>query len=118
MKATPWTAEEDATLREMTMAGNNYQEVADAMPGRTYAAVKCRMRYVNLTKEQFAEANRKKRARRVTPAHYRKWDEIKHTVAPPEVIEDARQRAMAPRSLTAILMGDPAPGQSALERRA
>lgn len=38
-------------------------------------------------------------------------------VVPPEVIEDRVKRLMAPRSLTAFLMGDPAPHQSALSRR-
>lgn len=37
---------------------------------------------------------------------------------PPEVIADALRRAAAPRSLTAMICGDPAPGQSALDRRA
>jgi hypothetical protein len=38
-------------------------------------------------------------------------------VVPAEVIEDRVKRLMAPRSLTALLMGDPAPHQSALSRR-
>ena len=37
---------------------------------------------------------------------------------PSDVLHDARRRLTAPRTLTAWLCGDPAPGQSALERRA
>jgi hypothetical protein len=37
--------------------------------------------------------------------------------APPQIVEDAMRRARAPRSLTAIAFGDPAPGFSALDRR-
>lgn len=36
---------------------------------------------------------------------------------PPEVLEDRVRRLTAPRSITALLMGDPCPGKSALDRR-
>jgi hypothetical protein len=35
----------------------------------------------------------------------------------PEMLADAWRRNVAPRSATAWLMGDPAPGQSALDQR-
>jgi hypothetical protein len=35
----------------------------------------------------------------------------------PEMIADARRRAVAPRTLTSSVCGDPAPGQSALDKR-
>jgi hypothetical protein len=34
-----------------------------------------------------------------------------------EMMADARRRATAPRSITAWLAGDPAPGRSALDKR-
>jgi hypothetical protein len=64
------------------------------------------------------ESNRKKRARRFTPTRYQKRAPSKDDSIPSEVIEAAVRRATAPRSLTAILMGDPPAGFSALERRA
>jgi hypothetical protein len=118
MKALPWTPEEDAKLCEHTLAGKTYEEVVALLPGRTYAGVKCRLRYVNLSTEDRAEANRKKRARRVVPPRYQKRAASKDDAVPPEVIADAIRRATAPRSVTAWICGDPAPGQSALERRA
>ena len=63
-----------------------------------------------------AASHLKKRARRVVPERYQKWDSVKSIHVPPEVIEDAIKRANAPRSLTARLMGDPEPGRLALER--
>lgn len=36
---------------------------------------------------------------------------------PDEIIADARRRAIADRSITSLLFGDPAPGQSALDKR-
>lgn len=36
---------------------------------------------------------------------------------PDEIIADAHRRAIAERSITALLFGDPAPGQSALDKR-
>lgn len=35
----------------------------------------------------------------------------------PEMLADARRRAIAPRSIVSWLAGDPAPGQSALDKR-
>jgi hypothetical protein len=39
-----------------------------------------------------------------------------HVPPPQEVLIDRDRRLLAPRTLTAIMMGDPAPGQSALDR--
>ena len=36
---------------------------------------------------------------------------------PPEVIEDAQRRSLAPRSITSAFFGDPPVGWSALDRR-
>ena len=117
MKALPWTPEEDAVLCEMTIAGQNYDEIAAALPGRTYAGVKCRLRYVNLSAEDRKEANRRKRARVVVPARYQ--ERVPKAVeVPPEVFVDRDRRAMAPRDLTGAFFGDPPRGYSALERRA
>ncbi|QUS39531.1 hypothetical protein RPMA_12315 [Tardiphaga alba] len=41
----------------------------------------------------------------------------RHTSAPQHLIEDARRRALAAKSLTAATFGDPPPGYSALDRR-
>lgn len=35
---------------------------------------------------------------------------------PPEVLEEANRAAMAPRTLTAIMFGDPPPGRRAIDR--
>ena len=116
MMAKRWTPEEDATLCAMTIAGFRYDEIAEALPGRTYAGVKDRLRFVNLSAEDRAEGNRKKRARRVVPVHYQK--STPKVEVPPEVFVDRERRAMAARDLTGAFFGDPPRGYSALERRA
>jgi len=88
--------------------------------GRTRQAAKCHLNYVDNpeTARKRAEA---KAAYKRTNEEYRaklkgKWVPDRN-VPPPEVIEDAIRRATAPRSITAILCGDPCPGFSALDRK-
>lgn len=112
-----WTEEETEALRAMVSAGLTYTDIATAID-RTYAAIKSRVRYINISKEVRDTANAKKRARRVIKtAPHKRVDVIRPTI-PDEVIRDAMARAMAPRSITAHFFGDPPQGFSALERRA
>ena len=111
MKPRMWTPEEDQVIRAGVVAGKTYEEISTDLENRTRAAVKGRIRWINISPEVRKESNRKKRARRIVPAHYQKWGSVKNTHVPPDVIEDAIRRARAPRSLTAILMGDPEPNR-------
>lgn len=52
------------------------------------------------------------------PEIYRKYAGVDRPKnVPDHILEDARRRTLAPRSITSFLCGDPAPGQSALDKR-
>jgi hypothetical protein len=115
-RPTEWTDSETEAARA------NYHLPPDEFrrkTGRTKQAAKAHLRYVSRP-----EVRERKNAQKVALRLARKENplpkvELNTAVAPPpEVIIDAIKRASAPRTLTAIICGDPAPGFSALERRA
>jgi hypothetical protein len=121
-----WTEQEEAILLRMLAEGATKQQIADSLSGRSLASVKCHIRYMRLPAEQKAEEERRQKRSRLerkrgAPSLHaikRVSSEVGSPVVPPEVLEQRNRRLMAPRDLTAILLGDPAPGFSALERRA
>lgn len=114
-----WTAEQDQTLHAMVIEGKTYREIADAL-GRSYQSVKSRVLWIEIPAEVRRDSNRKKRERQVYkgPAEVRR-EQAQGNKVSPEAIEDRNRRLMArtQMDLTGMLMGDPAPGCSALERR-
>ena len=105
-----WSEEETKKLVSMVRDGKSYREIA-ARLNRTYVAVKTRAKYICLPPVERARANALRRELRLfTPnsGHRVLVDKID---VPETVIEERNQRLMAPRSLTAILMGDPEPNR-------
>lgn len=99
-----WTEEEDRIAREMLDHWASDEEWRAF--GRTKRAGRKRMQTL-----KFDHRIRETQQRRIIPAMR------PYTISiPPEVIADALLRASAPRSLTAILCGDPPPQQAALYR--
>lgn len=115
----PWEAEEDAILRAMTLEGKTYPVIAGVLK-RSHDAVKNRAIAI-ISLEDREAANFLKRTNRIMPTKYQKTTHTAETrmeAVPPHVFEERNVRALAPRSLTAILMGDPPVGFSALGKRA
>jgi hypothetical protein len=103
----PWSAEEDAIVLKGIKAGERYADIA-VNTSRTVHALKARARYLGLS---LAE-RRAIRAQRVRPKTIAmRIDHVveRAPVIPEEVLQDRLRRSMAPRSLTAILCGDPEP---------
>ncbi len=90
-----WTDEENATLARL---------VAEGKPSREIAAILNRPLHGTKSKIQYQKTGPLKRG--PTTA-----------VAPPECIAERERRLSAPRDLTAIFMGDPPKGYSALDRK-
>jgi hypothetical protein len=119
-----WTAAELETLNKMYLAGNSRQQIADAL-GSSLERVKHRLRW-EMTDGGMRDQRRKRSyARRLQ----RNKDERKANTPyacvssgprpTSDLIELRDQRYAAPmRDLTALYMGDPPVGYSALERRA
>lgn len=83
---------------------------------RTKQAARAHLKYVDRP-----EVRARKNAQKVALRLAQKASpppRLSSVAPPPEAISDALKRATTPRSLTSIICGDPAPGFSALERRA
>lgn len=106
MRPTRWTDEETALARKLIAANATDAEFWEAF-GRTRSMAVDRIRYVDVPRYR----NRGKCSRTPIIIHPMK-------AIPDEVFADAYKRASAPRSITAFVFGDPAPGFSALDRRA
>jgi hypothetical protein len=132
-----WTAAEDDTLRRMKAEGAETKLIATAMD-RTERSVAGRWAYLNLTPSQRAQRNAREASRKASEREARKAEareylrkhqktthlaarcgkvESESRIVPEQVFAERNARQMAPRSLTAVLCGDPAPGWSALDRK-
>ena len=96
-RSTWSTAEADAMLRKREIEGKSWRVIGIEM-GRPLSSCSCKYNQMKLEK--------------VHPPSIERPRNI-----PPSVIDDALRRCLAPRSITALLFGDPAPGQSALDKR-
>jgi hypothetical protein len=118
--APRWTEAEEKIARELLEAFAPPEEFLQKL-NRTKAASRVHIRVV----DDFAfriERRERDAARRRGDETYRA--SLKGRIQPqmrgvptPEMVEAAQQRSLAPRSLTAMIFGDPAPGHSALDRR-
>lgn len=94
-----WTEQEKATLHRMRGEGKSPKEIAATL-GRTVSMVHSMMYYErSFVTRQFKIEN--------TP---RVW-------VPPDREADRDRRMAAERDITSLFFGDPAPGQSALDKR-
>lgn len=112
-----WSDEETEKARSLLAAGARNHEFVSAI-NRTKNAARSRILYVDNPKSRDYAAERAKRYR--NSAEYQavvRRREAGPSFIPIEVITDAAKRADAPRTITAWLQGDPAPGFSALDRR-
>jgi hypothetical protein len=104
----PWNDQDTSRARALIAAGADDATFIREI-GRTYAAAKSRIRYVDYPALRKPPAPRKVNSRAVksTSLFY----------VPDDVVSDAIRRTLARRSLTALILGDPDRGQSALDRR-
>lgn len=113
IKRRLWSPSETDTARRLLVAGA-MDEVFRSELGRS------RQSAVNHLKYSDSPAERAKVAARVRKQNM--GDAVNHpqvgssAKVPPGLLEDAMRRRCAEMPLTAALMGDPAPGQSALDK--
>lgn len=112
-----WTQEETDILLAMKVAGFKFRDIADKL-GRPAEGVKERFRYLHLTEDERAARRERKNAlrfgKRTKPA--KRVSYIRRTY-PDFVFEDRARRLSADQTISQMLLGDPLPGQSALDRR-
>ena len=96
MKGPLWTPEELKTARRLMDEGASNEEFISAI-GRTRHACWGKLQYENTKMPTMQKVNSAR--------------------PKPEMLADAYQRAATLRTITAFVLGDPAPGHSALDRR-
>jgi hypothetical protein len=92
-----WSAEDDATLKRLRAENKTVSQIAKEM-GRVRSSVYNKLEYAN----KFGRT-----------AHF---ETVVRTKVPPEREADRDRRMAADRDITSMLCGDPAPGQSALDK--
>lgn len=114
--APAWTDEETEYARiNLHLKDAEFLETV----GRTKQAAKAHLRYIDNPEHRAKIIARKAmRDRRTAEWLARRGTEKLRQDIPSAVLKDAIRRNSAPRSVTSWICGDPAPGQSALERRA
>jgi hypothetical protein len=122
-KPKQWTEEETSTLRQMKADGYTNTQIGFHL-GKLRANVADRWRWLNMTaeaREQKQRASNEARRQRNTERGHAPSIRIRYTVAapeaPPDILVEREKRQAAPRTLTAILFGDPPTGFSALDRK-
>lgn len=111
-----WTDQETLIARRLLAKGACNNEFR-AEIGRTKAAAISRIKWLDDPQEPYRSAERARKSRgNITGEPIRRRTGQPHP-APESVREDAARRADAPRTITAWFFGDPAPGQSALDKR-
>ncbi len=93
-----WSSEDEERLARMMRQRMKPREIAAAI-GKSSRAVHNKINYVR------------------NPRHAAQIDTDTRVWAPPHLLEDRDRRMMAERSITAFILGDPAPVQSALDKK-
>lgn len=107
--APPWTNAETNRARELLEAKADDATFLREL-GRTKGSAYSRIKYVSDPAAYRAERQLKRDG-------LRRAKNVGRFYIPDDVMRDALARRLADRDLTSILCGDPAPGQSALDRR-
>ena len=109
-KAADWTDEETALARALMERGASHEEFLQKL-GRSRSSAYYRLRYVDLPSVR-RSASSKYRSETPSPRGSYKNREL-----PAEMLRDAQDRMLAPRTLTQAFFGDPPAGHSSLDKK-
>lgn len=105
-RLSPWTDEETELARLHYKRGVSPEEFL-AKTGRTKDAAKRRFEYVDRPEVRERHIKKQQMYRDAAKASGDMHTAARKVAVPPDVLQDAKRRASAPRSLTGVLMGDP-----------
>lgn len=114
-----WSPSELETLHSMLAENKTPKEIAKAL-GCLRDRVDGRIRHERMSPDQrLIEAKKKAAWDKSNRTGGRAYREVTISASRPtsDLVEEAQQRAMAPRSLTSEFFGDPPKGWSALDRK-
>lgn len=107
-EARRWTEDEVALLKQRKAEGVNHKLIAVEL-GRSQFSVAERWRWMN-NGEEIKERRRRRHAGLLPKAAPK--------IIPDDVLIDRERRLTAPVTINSLILGDPRPGFSALDRRA
>lgn len=111
-KQNRWHPHEDKILRGATEARLPIDEVARLLPGRTVAAIKFRKYMLGYTRSYFPEKSRTDTVK----GFLRPREPVKEAGVTPAAVAERDRAYSAPRTIEQVILGDPLPGRSALDR--
>lgn len=114
MAFNPWSDKDTATARALLRRDADRGEFIKVL-GRTKSAAVMRIRWLDNPAVRDRTAARSRASRSGTSGLV-VYDTRPKSI-PARVLADAARRSNADRTITAFICGDPAPGQSALDRR-
>lgn len=114
MRPNLWTEVDTLMARRMLARKATDEEFLKVL-GRTKSAAFSRIQWLDCPMYRDRKAERKRRERAKNPVA--KLRMSRGRTIPDGVLEDRDRRNLAPRSITAFVFGDPAPGHSALDLR-
>lgn len=116
-----FTSDEDAVIKKLLADGFMPAAIAKKLMrgfGRSKFSILSRIYLLRLSTEKLQERAAVARARRSKNRLGQKESRVVcHVEIPSSVLIDRERRSLAPRTITALLFGDPPPGYSALDRR-
>lgn len=115
-----WHPKQWAKAKELLARGMTPSAVAPLV-GKTAHQLTEKIRWENMPEARREERRLRINARRIASGEYKSARPADFpsmgSRAAPDLLEQARLRLLAPRTLSQLLMGDPAPGYSALDRK-
>lgn len=121
MKFNRWSDEETQRLLDhMKTHGRDFKAIAKLM-GRTHQSCEHRWRWINMPADQLKNRSTREAARK---AKLRKLEKgakhdlpVRKLIVPDDVLFDRDRRISAPITINSLVLGDPVPGFSALDRK-
>jgi hypothetical protein len=122
MKFRLWSEEETQRLLDlMKTHGRDFKTICKLM-GRTPQSCEHRWRWINMPDAQLKSRSAREAARKAKIRGLEKGIRhdlpVRKMIVPDEVMSERDKRLSAPVTINALILGDPRPGFSALDRRA
>jgi hypothetical protein len=121
MKFNKWSDEETQRLLDhMKVHGRDFKRIGKLM-GRTHQSCEHRWRWINMPPDQLKSRSAREAARKAKLRQLEKGVRhdlpVRKMIVPDDVIVERDQKLSAPITIGSLILGDPPPGYSALDRK-
>jgi hypothetical protein len=121
MKHNRWSEEETQILLDhMKTHGRDFKTIGKLV-GRTHQSCEHRWRWINMPADQLENRNKRELARKAKIRQLEKGMKhdlpVRKLIVPDRVLIERERRVSAPVTINSLILGDPLPGYSALDRK-